>query len=74
MAQDQAKLFLFRFALTSIAIPANTRIAPRTAQRLCPDMKLPGITLIPCSTHIVPKSISTTPTMFNTIFTMPPFA
>src|SRR5580698_7395578 len=38
------------------------------AQRICPVMKLPGSTLIPCRNHTPPISISKTPRTFRAIF------
>ena len=43
-------------------------MAPYTAHRICPLMKLPGNTPMPCSTQMVPISNDNAPATLSTIF------
>src|ERR1700693_2868451 len=45
-----------------------TALPPMIAQRICPVMKLPGSTLIPCRDQMAPKATSNPPTMFKATF------
>ena len=45
---------------------------PQTAHRICPVMKLPGNTLIPCKTHMPLTGIKSTPTIFSAILIFSP--
>jgi hypothetical protein len=49
-------------------IPAAAAIAPYTAQRIWPVMKLPGNRLIPCRNQMAPKSARTPPAMLKAVF------
>src|SRR5258706_9355955 len=49
-------------------MPATKAIPPRTAHRVCQDIKLPGNILIPCKTQTPPKNTSRAPMMFSAIF------
>ncbi len=46
----------FRLANSNRTIPAAAAMPPRTAQRVCPVMKLPGRILIPCRNQTVPTN------------------
>src|SRR5258708_805757 len=52
-------------------MPATKAIPPRTAHRVCPDIKLPGNILIPCKTQTPPKNTSRAPMMFSAILMLP---
>jgi hypothetical protein len=43
-------------------------MAPYTAHRTCPLMKLPGNTFVPCSNQMVPISTANAPATLSTSF------
>src|SRR5439155_11954463 len=50
-----------RLDATTSASPDTTAMMPFTAQRVWPDMKLPGSTFTPCRNHTVPIKIRIVP-------------
>src|ERR1700733_387275 len=55
-------------------MPTATAIPPYTAHRVCPVMKLPGSTLIPCRNQMAPARTKRLATIFSVILIVPPRA
>ena len=59
---------------TNTTAPATMHPIPAHAQKLCPVMKLPGSTLMPCKNHTIPTTNNTIPTHLSHRFISLPFS